>query len=334
MTNEQMLEAQNRLEKETMPFGLFYKYNSTLSPTLNFENEKQIERFIRLRIFINNDSFTTTIKKKNKVELIDELNAQLFFYSERTKEITPWLENTKKIFKKHIEDIHLRYAFDEWLKERNKELVERKEVIKETVLSFLKNELTQNYNDWKQKLNNPLATELQFLNFAKTKCEKAISKAQQLNEKLNHGEPSILLSNETNELTKLEIINQRLIELKESKQGVETKKSDKKKVKKKSFSHKQIAIAYYIIGNPKIDANNYKEILKKHSNTHSNKILQKLITKNSQLTELKEDKTADTKHLNDLNKAVELLSGIKKTKEVERLMAFISTFESNYNGYY
>lgn len=113
-----------------------------------------------------------------------------------------------------------------------------------------------------------------------------------------------------------------------------SKKEKKSKASKSGYSQRQIAIAYYIIGKPKIDITNYKEILKKHSNTTSNKILQKLITKNAQLTELTEDKSADTKHLIDLNKAVELLRGIKKTNESERLKAFISTFESNFNKFY
>lgn len=112
------------------------------------------------------------------------------------------------------------------------------------------------------------------------------------------------------------------------------KKEKKSKNSKNGYSQRQIAIAYYIIGKPKIDLTNYKEILKKHSTTTSPKILQKLITKNSQLIELTEDKSADTKHLNDLNKAVELLRGIKKIHEAKRLKAFISAFESKYTMFY
>lgn len=107
----------------------------------------------------------------------------------------------------------------------------------------------------------------------------------------------------------------------------------KDKKDEKNYSQKQIAIAYYILGIT-LNEKNYLGILKKHSKTTSSKILQKLITKNNQLTTLINNKTSDTKHLRDLNEAKRLLSGIKKTNEVKLINGYISTFESNYKNKY
>jgi len=101
----------------------------------------------------------------------------------------------------------------------------------------------------------------------------------------------------------------------------------------KSFTQRQIAIAYYILGIT-LNEKNYLEILKKHSETTSSKILQKLIIKPKQLTILSNNKTTDTKHLRDLNEAKRLLSGIKKTNEVKLINGYINTFESNYKNEY
>jgi len=83
--------------------------------------------------------------------------------------------------------------------------------------------------------------------------------------------------------------------------------------KDNSYSQKQIAIAYYVMGIT-ITEKNAKGIIEKHSTTKSKKILQKLITKTNQLTVLTNNKTTDTKHLRDLKEAKRLLSGIKMKK--------------------
>ena len=90
--------------------------------------------------------------------------------------------------------------FQKLIDEKRKELSEHSIKLKDTITQFLKDDLINNYKEWKQKLKNPLATELQFLEIEKTKCENAISKSKVMNDKLFHGEPSILLYKETNEL--------------------------------------------------------------------------------------------------------------------------------------
>ncbi|GAA4277701.1 hypothetical protein [Aquimarina mytili] len=106
-----------------------------------------------------------------------------------------------------------------------------------------------------------------------------------------------------------------------------------KQPKNKNFSQKQIAIAYFIKGIV-ITSDNYLEILRKHSSTKSEKILQKRINKPNELTRLSENKTADSKHLKDLEEAKRLLSSMKDKKAVNDLEAIISTFKSNYHSYY
>jgi len=107
----------------------------------------------------------------------------------------------------------------------------------------------------------------------------------------------------------------------------------KDKKDEKNYTQKQIAIAYYILGIT-LNEKNYLGILKKHSQTTSPKILQKLITKNNQLTTLSDNKTTNTKHLRDLNEVKRLLSGIKKVNEIKLINGYISTFESNYKNKY
>ncbi len=100
-----------------------------------------------------------------------------------------------------------------------------------------------------------------------------------------------------------------------------------------NFSQKQIAIAYFML-RITITEDNYLSILKKHSQTTSNKILQKRVSKSSDLTSLKYNRTSDTKHLNDLKAAKRLLSGMKKEKEIKALEDYISTFKAKYEAHY
>lgn len=109
--------------------------------------------------------------------------------------------------------------FQKLIDEKRMELKEHTTKLKDNIIQFYKDDLIKNFSEWKQKLNNPLATELQFLEIEKTKCENTINKAKELNVKLYHGEPSHLLYKETNELTKLKIINERIIELSEPQQS-------------------------------------------------------------------------------------------------------------------
>ena len=81
-----------------------------------------------------------------------------------------------------------------------------------------------------------------------------------------------------------------------------------------------------------ITEKNAMSILEKHSQTKSLKILQKLITKNKQLTSLSESKTVNTKHLNDLKEARRLLSGIKKKTALTDIDRIITAFNTAYQS--
>ncbi|MFT5213417.1 MAG: hypothetical protein ACI9WV_001139 [Patiriisocius sp.] len=106
-----------------------------------------------------------------------------------------------------------------------------------------------------------------------------------------------------------------------------------KKGAKNNYSQKQVAIAYFFLDIP-INEGTYLEIITKYTTTTSNKILQKLITKNSQLTTVTGNKTSDTKHKTDLIKVKGLLSGIKNEKALDDLNEVITTFQDNYDKYY
>ena len=103
--------------------------------------------------------------------------------------------------------------------------------------------------------------------------------------------------------------------------------------KDNSYSQKQIAIAYYVMGIT-ITEKNAKGIIEKHSTTKSKKILQKLITKTNQLTVLTNNKTTDTKHLRDLKEAKRLLSGIKMKKSKHDINFIITAFQTSYDNKY
>ncbi len=101
----------------------------------------------------------------------------------------------------------------------------------------------------------------------------------------------------------------------------------------KFYSQKQIAIAYFFLGIT-INENNFKEMLKKHSVTRSSKILQKLITKNSQITSLTKNKTVDSKHLKDLVAAKRLIVSKKNKEALEKIDQIITTFNNDFDSHY
>lgn len=326
------------LDNELLPNGIFY-YEVTHSAFesiknrlhSHFETINDYADTLNKAIQRNGLIFRQSLNGLNRVEVMDAIKVQYSYYKETCNNMSQWLSFTKDLIiqgfdieKKLSKEIQ--YDFNTWYDN------ELKIIITDTLRNHLKSE----FNSWKIELNNPLATELQFLNDKKNECEKAINRAKELNIKLFHGKPSFLLYKETNELTKLEIIKERINELSIPQQSnVILLKTNKLKDNKdnKSFTQKQIAIAYYVLGIT-LNEKNYLEILKKHSKTTSSKILQKLITKNKQLTTLSNNKTTDTKHLRDLNEAKRLLSGIKKTNEVKLINGYINTFESNYKSEY
>ena len=104
--------------------------------------------------------------------------------------------------------------------------------------------------------------------------------------------------------------------------------------KNKNFSHRQIAIAYCVL-NIVITSENAKEILQKYSQTRSTaKLLQKRINKASELTKISENKTTDTKYLQDLKEAKRLISGIKNKKANTDIDRIITAFQTAYDNHY
>ena len=123
-------------------------------------------------------------------------------------------------------------------------------------------------------------------------------------------------------------------------QQTETKKkaTEIKNSLNKNFSHKQINIAYCIMGIT-ISAENSAKILSLHSQTKSIiKFLSKRQFKTTEFTQLSENQTTDTKHLQDLKAAKRLISGMKKqTKNknaITDIKRIITAFETSFNNKY
>lgn len=132
--------------------------------------------------------------------------------------------------------------------------------------------------------------------------------------KKNHSDKKIMLKNEI-------------------KKDFKPKKKPNSKSKEK-FNQTQIAIAYFFRKGKAITTDNYSEILEKHSTTFSDKILQKRIKTVLELTEIKANKTASTKHLKNMEAAKRLLMVVKDENAIKDLNSVLSTFISNYNSFY
>lgn len=102
----------------------------------------------------------------------------------------------------------------------------------------------------------------------------------------------------------------------------------------RKFQLKEIAIAFFFRKGKTITTSNYRNIIAKYSESTSDKILQTRIGNIRELTELRGNKTADTKHLNSLNNAKRLLEVEKDVDAIDNIIPVISTFESNYNAQY
>jgi hypothetical protein len=101
-----------------------------------------------------------------------------------------------------------------------------------------------------------------------------------------------------------------------------------------NYSHKQIATAYMVM-DKQITPENVSQILKQHSALKSTqKLLQKRITNVAELTKLSGNKSADTKHLKDLQAAKRLISSIKNKKAILAINQIITVFSTSYNNNY
>lgn len=211
------------LENELLPNGIFYfEVNHSFFDSILKRLDSQFETIndyadtLNKAIYRNCLIFRQSLNGLNRAEVMDAIKVQYSYYKETCNNMSHWLKATKDLI---VLGLYLR-------KELSKEIQsdfntwydnELKLIIKD----YLKNDLENEFNSWKIELNNPLATELQFLNDKKNECEKAINRAKELNIKLFHGKPSFLLYKETNELTKLEIINERINELSKPQQSNE-----------------------------------------------------------------------------------------------------------------
>ena len=128
----------------------------------------------------------------------------------------------------------------------------------------------------------------------------------------------------------LRLLSERIADLEEMRKPKTEKKTGKDK---KSYSLKQVCVAYHFMGG--ITEKNGAKLLKLHTRFNSvPKLLQKVVTKASDLTKLSENKTTDTKHLNDLKAAERLISGKKNVDALKRITYTIEQFRTNYDKHY
>lgn len=117
--------------------------------------------------------------------------------------------------------------------------------------------------------------------------------------------------------------------------GTKAAKSTKIKLEDNNYSPKEINIAYLLLSNESVTAENAAEILRTYSQTKSvAKFLAERISQKSELTRVKGDKTADTKHFNSLKRAEQLLSGKKDNYALSEIRRIITAFETNYKNKY
>jgi hypothetical protein len=115
----------------------------------------------------------------------------------------------------------------------------------------------------------------------------------------------------------------------------DVKNNPKNKIKENiNFSHKQIAIAYHVMG-IQITPKNAHEILKKYPNIKSvATLLRKRVYRTSDLTKISQNKSTDTKHLDDLKAAKRLVSGKNIKKAETDINRIITAFETAYEKQY
>lgn len=116
--------------------------------------------------------------------------------------------------------------------------------------------------------------------------------------------------------------------------GIVLKKEQQKitpKTNTPDFSLRQIAIAHCIL-KIVINRENANTILKKYSKLKSiDKLIQKRINKSKDLLKVSDNKTAATKHLNDLNEAKRLISGTKDKNAKIEIERIITEFKKEYD---
>lgn len=268
-----------------IPFGLYYESKTHIA-SINkkhyalkvdaFETIEDFKAAIKSLLHSNNLTFVAQSKGLSNLDFIEAINTQYNLYNyHNPTNIRVWLEHTKQLIMEgkglrftRVNDMSKENAFINWYNEKIKELDEHTMKLRDTIIHFYKDDLINNYKEWKQKLNNPLATELQFLEIEKTKCENAISKSKELNKKLFHGEPSNLLDKETNELSKLKIINERIMELTEPQQSIKTPKS----IKNKQPTLSELAL-YHVYLETKINKDNANGYLVNTTHTSGAKLI-------------------------------------------------------------
>ena len=108
---------------------------------------------------------------------------------------------------------------------------------------------------------------------------------------------------------------------------------DRSNRNEEKYKLKEIKIAYFCLGE-RINKNNYLGILKRYSDSSSDKILQNPIVKTSQLTAISENKTTDSKHLESLKNAERLLLGMNDKEALNSLKQITSTFQDNFRKKY
>lgn len=99
-----------------------------------------------------------------------------------------------------------------------------------------------------------------------------------------------------------------------------------------TYSVKQIGIAYFFL-NIMITKENAVELAKRYNpKINSSKLYQKRVSKASDLTSLPPDKSAATKHLQDLRAAKRLVSGTNNKNALSSADTVLAAFEAKYNS--
>ncbi len=322
-------------EQKYLPFSFYYKFKHSAFDSVlrnlenEFKNKSEYANALKSGIHKNNLIFRKSLENLNRVEVIDAINIQFNYYNETCIDMYKWLNDTYDLIIKGLNisselSPEIQSDFKEWF---NNKIKSNNKYFEYEIVSYL---IGQRNN-----MNSPTSKQpcYHYIKEVLSKYQLTSIKAKEIvNDYKGSFSPDWnknIIPFIIDYLKSIDVTNE------PQQSNVLPLKTVKFKDKKdeKNYTQKQIAIAYYILGIT-LNEKNYLGILKKHSQTTSPKILQKLITKNNQLTTLSDNKTTNTKHLRDLNEVKRLLSGIKKVNEVKLINGYISTFESNYKNKY
>lgn len=316
-------------DNELLPNGIFYyNVNHSAFDSILKRLESQFETIndyadtLNTAIHRNGLIFRNSLNGLNRAEVMDSIKVQYSYYKERCNNMSQWLRVTKDLIIKGFSiekelSKEIQYDFNLWYDNE----------LKIIITDYLKKDLENEFNSWKIELNNPLANELQFLIDKKNECEKAITRAKELNIKFFHGKPSTLLYKETNELTKLDIINERINELSKPQQSNEVIKSNKPINEQPVL--KELAL-FHVYLKTKITKDNAKDYLKNTTHSSGKKFKQDFdffsLSKNRIYGGTDRSNSYKDKYL---KKVIEMLKATNNINAIKDAENDLNTFEKN-----